>query len=177
MGDSRKSDGGAQGLALRPIRDDDRDFLYEVYASTRAEELALVDWSAAEKEGFLRQQFAAQHQYYTATFTQARFAVVELGGTAIGRLYIDRRADEIRVIDIALLPAYRGRGFGRALMTAVLDEAGRAGKPVRIHVEQFNPAMRLYQRLGFRPRGAQEGVYRLMEWRPDGREPQAKITS
>ena len=84
----------------------------------------------------------------------------------IGRLYIDRSEDEIRLIDIALLPEHRGKGIGGSLMRQTLDEARLAGKPVRIHVEHNNPARRLYDRLGFRP-VEDQGVYDLLEWRPE----------
>ena len=81
----------------------------------------------------------------------------------IGRLYVDRRTEEIRIIDIALLPEYRGKGVGSKLIRALLDEAEQERMPVRIHVERFNPALRLYRRLGFKV-VEDEGVYYLMEW-------------
>lgn len=84
----------------------------------------------------------------------------------IGRLYVDRRADEIRVVDIALLPEHRRQGIGSALLENILAEAAAAHKPVRIHVEKFNPALRLYQRLGFH-QVRDTGVYFLMEWLPE----------
>ena len=153
-------------LSLRPIQPGDEPFLYRLYASTRAEEMALVDWSDEQKRAFLRMQFDAQHRFYTERFSSARFDVIELDGSPIGRLYLDRRDNEIRVIDISLLPEHRGKGLGGELMRKVLQQSREAGLPVTIHVEQFNPAMRLYQRLGFRE-VRMEGIYRLMEWRHD----------
>ncbi len=151
--------------SLRPITAEDTEFLYRVYASTRADEMAAVEWSDAEKEQFLRFQFEAQHKYYQQQFSAATFDVIVLDSAAVGRLYVDRREDEIRLIDIALLPEYRGKGLGGEIMRDVLAEAGAAGKPVRIHVERFNPALRLYRRLGFR-HIEDQGVYNLMEWSP-----------
>ncbi len=153
------------GVDLRPIGPADREFLYRLYASTRQAEMSLLDWSDAEKEEFLRMQFEAQHRYYVEQFPAARLDVVLREGEPIGRLYVDRRDDEIRLIDIALLPEHRGGGIGGAMMRELLVEAREAGMPVRIHVERFNPAMRLYQRLGFE-RLEEQGVYDLMEWRP-----------
>jgi ribosomal protein S18 acetylase RimI-like enzyme len=98
-------------------------------------------------------------------FAGAAFDVILLDGESIGRLYVDRRPDEIRIIDIALLPEYRNRGIGSRLITALLAEGTAAGLPVRIHVEQYNPAMRLYNRLGFQ-KIDERGVYHLMEWSP-----------
>ena len=110
-------------------------------------------------------QFRAQDTYYRGQFKRASFLVVELEGEPIGRLYTDRREDEIRILDIALLPEYRGRGLGSALMQEILAEAAEASKAVRIHVERFNPALRLYERLGFR-HCQDQGVYLLMECLP-----------
>lgn len=155
------------GLALRPEREDDVDFLHRLYASTRTDEMALVDWTAQAKAGFLRAQFEAQHGYYLEHYRESRFDVIEQAGVAIGRLYVARRADDVRIIDIALLPEHRGHGLGGGLLRALLDEAAAAGKSVSIHVEVYNPALRLYERLGFKPRGEDNGVHRLMEWRAD----------
>ncbi len=150
---------------LRPITPADRELLYRIYASTRTEELAAVPWSAKEKEDFLRFQFDAQDKYYAEHFPRAAFDLVLLDGEPIGRLYVDRREDEIRLIDIALLPEHRGGGLGGEIMREVLAEGAESGRLVRIHVEHNNPAMRLYLRLGFE-KIEEQGVYHLMEWRP-----------
>ncbi len=152
---------------LRPINDEDRELLLEIYGSTRAEELAAVPWSAREKDDFLRFQFDAQHKYYQEQFPRAAFDLILLDGEPIGRLYVDRRDDEIRLIDIALLPGNRGGGLGGAIMRDVLAEGRESGRLVRIHVEHNNPAMRLYRRLGFE-KIEEQGVYYLMEWKPSG---------
>lgn len=152
-------------VTLRPITPDDEAFLYRLYASTREEELAPLDWQEAQKETFLRMQFTAQHTFYREQFPQAAFQLLVLGDEPIGRLYVDHRPDEIRILDIALLPAYRNRGIGTRLIEEILDRGAAAGLPVRMHVEQYNPALRLYQRLGFR-RIDDNGIHLLMEWSP-----------
>ncbi len=152
------------GIALRRCGDADLGLLYRIYASTRTEELAPLDWDEAQKQAFLRMQFDAQHAHYLQHFPEAAFDVVEQGGAPVGRLYVDRRDDEIRIVDIALLPEHRKRGIGRGLLEALLEEATDSGKPVRIHVEMQNPALNLYRRLGFSD-VAENGVYLLMEWR------------
>jgi ribosomal protein S18 acetylase RimI-like enzyme len=151
---------------LRPVTSEDGPFLYRLYASTRAEELAVVPWDEAQKEAFLRMQFHAQTKFYAESFPGAAFLMVLREGEPAGRLYVDRRGDEIRLLDIALLPEHRGAGLGTALLRDLTTEAAAAGKPLRIHVERFNPALRLYERLGFKLL-QDEGVYYLMEWRPD----------
>jgi GNAT superfamily N-acetyltransferase len=159
-------------IKLRVVAPEDHDFLYSVYASTRAEEMRLVDWDAARKEAFLRMQFGAQHTFYREHYPKARYQIILHDGRQVGRLYVDRRATEIRVMDIALLPAYRGRGIGSALLNTVFAEARASGLPVTIHVERFNPALRWYEALGF---GVQEdkGVYLLMAWQSQRSEGEA----
>lgn len=155
-------------ITLRPITPDDEAFLYRVYASTREAELALVDWDDAQKEAFLRMQFTAQHRYYQEHYPDAAFQIILAGGQPAGRLYIDHWPEEIRIVDIALLPEWRNAGIGTALLEGILQEAEDEGKPVSIHVERFNPAMSLYERLGFTPTG-ERGVYYLMERLPGKR--------
>lgn len=152
-------------LSLRPIEESDLDFLRRLYSTTRDYEMELVDWTPEQKQDFLDQQFEAQHKHYMEHFPKAQFSLVLVGGRRAGRLYIDRRPKEIRLVDIALLPAFRNRGLGKRLMDDLLDEGRRTSLPVRIHVEKFNPAMRLYRRLGF-THIEDQGVYFLMEWQP-----------
>lgn len=149
---------------LRTVRQEDFPFLERVYASTRAEELAVTDWSAAQKDTFIHQQFTAQDAHYRRHYPTAQFLVVEIDGFPAGRLYVDRWSREIRIMDIALLPETRGKGIGTRLIGELQEEARTAGKALSIHVEKFNPALRLYERLGFKA-VEDKGVYILMEWR------------
>ncbi len=158
--------GAAPAVTLRSARREDRDFLERLYASTRTQELEQVPFSDEQKTAFLAQQFAAQSAHYARHYADASFLVVLLGADPIGRLIVDRRADELRIIDVALLPAHRGRGIGTQLMRPLLDEADAAGVPVSIHVERFNPALRWYARLGFTVRSDEDGVYLLLERAP-----------
>jgi ribosomal protein S18 acetylase RimI-like enzyme len=154
-----------EGVATRAIGPDDEPLLRQVYASTREEELAVVPWSDDQKDAFLRMQFDAQHRFYQDQFPTASFDVILREGRLVGRLYVDRRADEIRIIDIALLPEARGEGIGGALVRELIAEAAMASMPVRIHVERANRALSFYQRLGFSTVGENE-LYFLMEWSP-----------
>ena len=153
----------AAAITLRPIVPDDRSFLLAVYASTRQLELAAVEWDGAQKAAFVEMQFDAQHAYYQEHYAGAGFDVILVDGQPAGRLYVAREADEIRIVDIALLPDFCNRGVGTTLLRGLQSEAAAAGKPLRIHVERFNPALRLYERLGFHPI-ADRGVYLFMEW-------------
>ncbi len=151
-------------LSLRPITADDEELLFRVYASTRAEELAAVPWSDEQKAAFLRMQFVAQHRYNQENYTASCFDVVLVDGQPAGRLYVARWTEEMRIVDIALLPEFRRRGVGTALLARLREEAEAKRLPLRIHVERMNPALGLYERLGFRVI-EDRGVYLFMEWR------------
>lgn len=155
----------APPIDLRPVAAEDRGFLAAVYAGTRAAELAATDWSDAQKAEFCRMQFEAQDAHYQNHYPTAEYAVVLAAGRAAGRLYVDRWAEEIRIMDIALLPEFRGQGIGTAILTNLQSEASASGKILSIHVERFNPARTLYDRLGFVEAG-ETGVYLLLHWRP-----------
>lgn len=156
----------APKITFRPITADDSEFLYTVYAGTRTEELAMVDWPESQKQAFLRSQFNAQHTAYQRTYQGGNFLVILRDGQPIGRLYLARWPQEIRVVDITLVPEYRNAGIGTAILKDLLAEGKREGKCVSIHVEIFNPALALYRRLGFRKLG-DHGPYYLFKWSPD----------
>jgi len=152
-------------ISLRAAMTGDKEFLFSVYASTRAAEMNLVDWDTSQKDSFLRAQFKLQDQYYKANYSDALYQAILMDGQPIGRLYIDRKAEEIRIMDIALLPEYRGQGIGSHLLKQILEEATTKNLPVTIHVERFNPALHLYERLGF-CLAEDKGVYLFMKWSP-----------
>lgn len=153
-------------LSLRPIEPEDMPFLLRLYRSTREEELAMVvDWTDEQKDWFILMQFNAQHTWYQEHYVGASFDVILMDGVPAGRLYVHRREKEIRLVDISFLPEFRNRGLGTSLLRDLLAESEAVGKPLTIHVEKYNPAMRLYQRLGFH-RIDETGPYDLMEWRP-----------
>jgi ribosomal protein S18 acetylase RimI-like enzyme len=153
------------GLSYRSAVDEDLPFLALVYASTRLEEVAQSGWPLETQRHFLAHQFDAQHRHYRQHYPAAEWLVIERDGTAVGRLYIEQWPDQIRLIDIALLPDHRRGGAGSAILTDLMEMAAAAGKPLTIHVEKNNPAMSLYRRLGFAPID-EHGIYDLMEWNP-----------
>jgi ribosomal protein S18 acetylase RimI-like enzyme len=152
----------AHGLSYRPTTQADLPFLFEVYASTRAEELAETGWPVEMRLAFLRQQFDAQHHHYTTYYPDAEWLVIEREGERLGRLYLEEWSNQLRIIDIALLSIARGKGCGAAVLTDIIAMASARGKKVSIHVEKYNPAMSLYRRLGF-VTAEDKGVYDLME--------------
>lgn len=152
-------------VTLRPETPADEAFLSELYASTRREELDGLGWGQASRQAFLAQQFFAMQQGYHQSFPTAAFSIVLVDGGPVGRLIVDRRDEEIRIVDAALLPGQRNRGVGTALVRGVLAEAAAAGKPVRLRVLRGGRSAHLCERLGFR-RIESDGAHEHWEWRP-----------
>jgi len=152
-----------ESIRFRPRTAEDRPFLALLYASTREDEMKLVPWTDEQKAEFLVMQFEAQTQHYDDYYAGCEFLIIEKDGERIGRLYVERFPDEIRIVDIALLPQFRGSGIGTMLLQEILDEASQTGRVVSIYVEGYNPALHLYQRLGFEQVDT-NGVYFKMRW-------------
>ncbi|MEP7011298.1 MAG: GNAT family N-acetyltransferase [Acidobacteriota bacterium] len=160
----------ASDLSLRPVTEEDRPFLLELYAGTREQELSVTDWTPEQKFGFCAMQFHAQDVFYRENYPGAELSLILANGDRAGRLYIHRRLKEIRLMDIAIAAAHRNRGIGTAYLNRLIGEATAACLPLTIHVEQLNPALRLYERLGFKKVG-ENSVYFLMEYLPPGATP------
>lgn len=150
-------------ISLRESTPADRDFLMDVFESTRIDEFRAAGLDAPTIRDLLSQQFSMQDAYYRRHYPNGRFDIVLVGDKAVGRLYHDWNAGsgEARVIDIALLPPWRGAGIGTRLMKAVLVEAARRTMAVKLYVEFNNPVRALYRRLGFEGVG-ENGVYEAM---------------
>lgn len=132
------------------MREEDASFLVYLYGTTREDELNQTDWDAETRTRFVQMQFAAQHQHYTTHFPDAAYDTVLLGAQAIGRLYVRRSESDIDLMDIAILPEFRGRGIGSRLLQALIDEAVATGRTVTLFVEVNNPRAReWYRRFGF----------------------------
>lgn len=148
-------------ITLRAATDADTDFLRDVFISTRMDEFVGGGMPVEQAETLLASQFSVQHAYYHRHYPHARFDIVVRSEQDIGRLYHDWSGDMARLIDIALLPAYRGAGIGTRLMHAIVAEAARKNMPMQLYVEFNNPVRALYRRLGFMPAG-ENGVYEMM---------------
>jgi ribosomal protein S18 acetylase RimI-like enzyme len=149
-------------ITLRPAFSGDDEFLFSVYANTRTEEMDLVDWDTTQKESFLRMQFHAQCQQYQFTYPSALNQIIQFNGVPAGRLLVDRAANETLLVDITLLPDFRNVGLGTSLLRSLQTE----GRKISLHVIRSNPAVNLYQRLGFIFVG-EEAFYSQMEWSPE----------
>ncbi|MBD7923826.1 GNAT family N-acetyltransferase [Xanthomonas bonasiae] len=155
----------ARGISLRAAVETDLPWLRDLYASTRSAELAAVPWPETAKRAFLDQQFALQHAHYLRHFADADFLIVETAQAPLGRLYLQRGAAQHVLVDISLLPAWRGQGMGTALIAQAQALAAAAGCALSLHVLHANPdAQRLYARLGF-VAGDASDTHLEMHWR------------
>ena len=152
-------------VTLRPVQSADEDFLLRVYASTREGEMAMVPWPLEQKAAFVRTQFEAQSRHYRAQFPRAEYSIIAHQGRDVGRLWVARKPDGIHILDVTLLPQFRGAGLGRLLVQQLQEEGSRSALPVSIYVESFNPSLRLFEKLGFRKKN-ETGVHCLLQWTP-----------
>jgi len=152
-------------ITLRPARPEDREFLFSVYASTRADEMAMVPWDDVQKHAFLASQFAAQTAHYTSEYPNATHDLILFDGQPAGRVYVERRTDHIAILDVTVLTSFRRNGIGTEIVSRLLREGEEAGCPVGVYVETFNPSQELFRRLGFEA-ADNDGVNVRMEWRP-----------
>jgi len=159
-----------RAVRLRPATSEDETFLRQLFATTRADELAVMAWDENQKETFIAMQFNAQKQQYAMSYPAAQHSLILLNDVPIGRLLLDKGKLEFTLVDVALLPVHRGDGIGTGLIQDIVKEAAAAGKPVRLHVLTSSAAKRLYERLGFSPVGG-DAVYLEMKWVPSVLDP------
>ncbi len=152
-------------LTFRPAEADDEPFLRQVFDSTRESIIEFLDWDARRESAFLAMQYLAQSSHYRRAFAGSGYDVIELDRRPVGRIFVHRGPEEVRVVDVGLLPQHRGRGIGGAVLLAVMAEAAEAGRPVRLQTDPSNRALRLYERLGF-VRVATTGIHVDLEWIP-----------
>lgn len=150
-------------IELKSITKEDEAFLYEIYASTRNQEVDLWGWSAEQKALFLEMQWRAQQASYNQQFPGASHSIIAVGEQYVGRLLADELSDYHHLIDISILPSYQGKGIGTFLITQLLQKAREGNKPVILQVFHTNPARNLYERLGFQVASSDE-IYLKMRW-------------
>ncbi|MGH9445427.1 MAG: GNAT family N-acetyltransferase [Terriglobia bacterium] len=151
-------------ISLRSEQPEDQDMVRSIYASTRTAEMDVAPWTDDQKEAFLNMQFRLQTAHFRRNYPDASFDIILENGAPVGRLYVAREVDEVCILDIAVLPDYRGKGIGTLIVRRLMVEASDRGAPLRLHVERNNRALRLYDRLGFQVITGGP-VYLEMEWR------------
>ena len=156
-------------INFRKVSNSDFTFLKALYRSTREEEIESTGWDEDQKNKFIEFQFNAQHAQYLYSFKGADFLIITLNGKDIGRLYVWRTESQIKIIDISLLKKYRGKAIGTRILTELIEESNKTGKKLNLHVDPQNPALKLYERLGFK-KTEDKGVYFFMERMPEKSE-------
>ena len=151
-------------VTLRDTCPEDQAFLLAVFATTRAQEMALVPWTEEQREAFIKMQFDAQDSFYHEQYPAASYQLIVDNGERVGRLYVHRTEEEIDILDITVLPPNRNAGLGTSLIRELLVEGAQTGKSVRIWVEHFNPSLSLFERLGF-SRIQEDGFNYLLEYK------------
>jgi ribosomal protein S18 acetylase RimI-like enzyme len=161
-------------LELRPERDDDQPFRFELFCKSRPPEWDMVQLDPQFREQLMRHQFEAQTTSYRVQFPKARFDIIELDREPIGRIVVDRPAGMLNLVDQAIVPQLRSKGLGTTIMRVLMDEARARRIPMRLMVGSSNdPSLRLYLRLGFVPIETVP-LYIELEWKaPDGAAPTA----
>lgn len=149
-------------FTLRPFSGEDQNFLFKLYADTRQEEVSSFGWAAAQQETFLRMQFNAQQGWYRMAYPGADHQLILVDNEPAGRIMVFREQGANRLVDIALLSAFRGSGIGGQLLRELIDQSGKDGLAVRLQVHKTNRARHLYQRSGFIETG-DDGLYIQME--------------
>lgn len=156
-------------IKLRPSVNEDEDFLVAVYGSTREQELAMVPWTAEQKEAFLRFQLTAQLQHYRAEYPNAEYSIILCENQSVGRVYVDRRATEVRIMDITLLPEHRGKGISSPIIRRLMNEASGYGKRLSINLDKLSQSHSIFEKLGFKAAestGEDTSFHVLYVWQP-----------
>ena len=152
-------------IKLRPVAPEDEAFLVSVYGSTREQELAMVPWTEEQRHAFVKFQYAAQLNFYRSEYPNSEHYIILADGEPVGRLFIDRREAQIRILDITILTRHRGRGIGAPVIRRVMDEAAAAGKSVGVNLDLYSTSQRAFERLGFQPTEKTDS-HTLYVWTP-----------
>lgn len=149
-------------IGFRVIKEKDSEFLKKVYISSRINEMAMSGWPELEIENFLESQFRMQHKQYMERYPKGSFDIIKYNGHEVGRVYVDYGRDEIRILDIIILPEFQRKGIGGHIIEQIIEEAEQKGIPVTLHVEHTNPIRSYYERIGFEVE-KDLGVYLFMK--------------
>jgi len=152
-----------ESITLRPATEDDREFLLALYQSSRGDDLRGLEWDEERIGEFLEMQYEAHQKFLTNDHPDIQDQIVLATGAPVGHLAVEQRTEEIRLVDVSLLPEHRQRGTGTLLIQELQTQAAAARRPLRLQVIRFNRAVNLFERLGFR-RTSETGTHFQMEW-------------
>jgi ribosomal protein S18 acetylase RimI-like enzyme len=151
-------------ITLRPATATDREVLLAIFAASRSIELSMVPWDDERKQLFVAQQLDAQTAYYREKYPDATHDIIELEGKPVGRIYADRRPDEIAILDVAVLNECSRKGIGSTVIRRLQTEAAATRRSIGVLVEVYNPSQEFFIGLGFAA-VSEDGMNRRFEWR------------
>lgn len=93
---------------------------------------------------------AAQAVSFHQQWVLSEVRIITLDDSDIGWLQSTTREDGFFVAQLFVGTRFQGRGIGSEVMHRLIAEAAQLRQPVRLSVVKINPALRLYERLGFR---------------------------
>ena len=149
-------------IAVRSATQADQDFLKEIFFVIRAPEFQHAGLVGDQLTAILNQQHRAMRTHYDRVYPDALYVILEYRGAPIGYFAI-ADIDSLHLIDISILPEFRSQGIGTYQMKALQARAANSCKSMTLTVEIFNPAKRLYERLGFVVYD-EAGIYQRMRW-------------
>lgn len=158
-------------VSLRAVTPMDSNFLFKLYASTRAEEIRQTGWDAPQQKIFLTSQYRARQESYRRQFPSAEISVIIQRGIPIGGLIVDRQPAAMTLVDLALMPLNRGQGIGRLVAQDLITQAKLNHHIIKAHALHRSPALRFWLRLGFTPIPGENEFYTAIEWRPISPKP------
>lgn len=150
-------------MTLRPVEAEDEWLLRALFAESLRARLRASALTPREIELLVEMQFRDRGAQPRSGEGDLQQSIVLIDGVEVGYLVLDRRPGETRIVELALLAAFRGRGFGSSLLHSLQREAAGEGRLLGLHVARDSAAQRLYRRLGFREVAADE-LHVEMAW-------------
>lgn len=153
-------------MTLRPVEATDEGMLRALFAESLRPKLRAAGLAPREVELLVEMQFRDRSTRPHSAEGELQQSVVEVAGVEVGLFVLDRRPGETRIVEFALLAAFRGRGFGTSLLRSLQREAASEGRLLGLCIARDSAAQRFCKRLGFREVAADE-LHVEMAWEAD----------
>jgi ribosomal protein S18 acetylase RimI-like enzyme len=154
-----------EGVHLRCAGREDDALLFALFAADKAAEFAAIGLPEEQYRPLLEMQYRGRAMTHSVRYPEAEdWIVCAPDGTAIGGYLLAKTSREARLMDLAVLPQWRGRGIGTRVLLELMRQSAMARVPLRLQVMKGNRAVRLYARLGFRVVDEDEITYEMI-WR------------
>ena len=138
-------------IALRPAIAADYAFCQQLYFKLNAWLLEALQLDRAAHEAKFPDQWKV-----------SEVRIVALDGQDIGWLQWSTEPAGFCLTQLYIDTPFQKRGIGTEIMRGLIAEAARARRAILLDVVKINPALRLYQRLGFRICGEEEHKFNMI---------------